>query len=105
MNLLLNAIQAIPERGTIKVAVGASSGDVWISIADNGVGIAEDKLGRIFDPFYSTRPNGTGAGLGLSLAFAAIKKHHGRIEVESTPRLGSTFRIWLPVRQPMNAAA
>ena len=105
MNLLLNAAQAIPERGRIKVAVGAAGGDVWISIADNGVGIAEDKLGRIFDPFYSTRPNGTGAGLGLSLAFAAVKKHHGRIEVESRQHFGSTFRVWLPVRQPLHAAA
>lgn len=105
MNLLLNATQAIPERGKIKVMVGSSNGDVWVSIADNGVGIAEDRLGRIFDPFYSTRPNGTGAGLGLSLAFAAVKKHHGRIEVESKERLGSTFRVWLPLRQPMHAAA
>ncbi|HEX7643408.1 MAG TPA: response regulator [Burkholderiaceae bacterium] len=105
MNLLLNAAQAIPEQGTIKVSVGSSNGDIWVSIADNGVGIAADKLGRIFDPFYSTRPNGTGAGLGLSLAFAAVKKHHGRIEVESKERMGSTFRVWLPVRQPMNAAA
>ncbi|HEX8955558.1 MAG TPA: response regulator [Burkholderiaceae bacterium] len=105
MNLLLNAAQAIPEQGKIKVAVGSSNGDVWVSITDNGVGIAPDKLGRIFDPFYSTRPNGTGAGLGLSLAFAAVKKHHGRIEVESKERMGSTFRVWLPVRQPMNAAA
>jgi two-component system NtrC family sensor kinase len=108
MNLLLNAAQAIPEaseRGKIKVAVGSADGDVWVSIADNGVGIEEDKLGRIFDPFYSTRPNGTGAGLGLSLAFAAVKKHHGRIEVESRQHFGSTFRVWLPARQPMNAAA
>ena len=105
MSLLLNAAQAIPERGKIKVAVGSINGDVWISIADNGIGIDQDKLGRIFDPFYSTRPNGTGAGLGLSLAFAAVKRHHGRIEVESTPQQGSTFRIWLPMRQPMNVAA
>ena len=106
MNLLLNAVQAIPEHGRIKVAIGTGNGgDVWIGIADNGVGIEEGKLGRIFDPFYSTRPNGTGAGLGLSLAFAAVKKHHGRIEVKSEPHMGSTFRVWLPVRQPLNAAA
>jgi two-component system NtrC family sensor kinase len=105
MSLLLNAAQAIPETGEIHVSTGSKDQEVWIDIRDNGDGIAPENLTRIFDPFYSTRLNGKGAGLGLSLSLAAIRKHHGRIEVTSTPRLGSTFRVWLPVRQPLAAEA
>jgi two-component system NtrC family sensor kinase len=105
MSLLLNAAQAIPETGEIHVSTGSKDQEVWIDIRDNGDGIAPENLTRIFDPFYSTRLNGKGAGLGLSLSLAAIRKHHGRIEVTSTPRLGSTFRVWLPVRQPLAVEA
>ena len=105
MNLLLNATQAIPEQGEITIATGSANQEIWIDIVDNGVGIAAGHLNRIFDPFFSTRPDGKGAGLGLSLAFAAVKKHHGRFEVKSAEHAGSTFRIWLPVRQPLHAAA
>ncbi|HEY8023379.1 MAG TPA: response regulator [Burkholderiaceae bacterium] len=105
MNLLLNAAQAIPGQGNITIATGVANQEVWIDVGDDGVGIAHDHLNRIFDPFFSARPGGKGAGLGLSLAFAAVKKHHGRIEVKSTEHVGSNFRIWLPVRQPLHAAA
>jgi len=105
MNLLLNAVQAIPEKGQIAISTGIANQEIWIDIADNGVGIAPAHMNRIFDPFFSTRPDGKGAGLGLSLAFAAVKKHHGRFEVKSAEHAGSTFRIWLPVRQPLHAAA
>jgi len=101
MNLLLNAAQAIPETGEIQIATGSNDHEVWIDIVDNGVGIAPENLKRIFDPFYCGRPNGKGVGLGLPLALAAIRKHRGRIEVKSTPGVGSTFRVWLPVRQPV----
>jgi two-component system NtrC family sensor kinase len=104
MNLLLNAAQAISENGEIQVATGVQGQEVWIDICDNGVGIPAENLTRIFDPFYTNKPNGKGAGLGLSLALAAIRKHHGRIDVSSTPDVGSTFRVWLPVRQPVMAA-
>jgi two-component system, NtrC family, sensor kinase len=103
MNLLLNAAQAIEGSGEIRISIGHGSeaGDeIWIDIADNGVGIEPQNLTRIFDPFFSTKPTGKGAGLGLSFSFAAIKKHHGRIEVSSEPGEGCTFRVWLPVQQP-----
>jgi len=103
MNILLNAAQAIPEKGEIQIVTGIKGQEIWIDICDNGIGIAPENMTRIFDPFYTNRPNGKGAGLGLSLALAAIRKHHGRIDVTSTPNDGSTFRVWLPVRQPVMA--
>jgi signal transduction histidine kinase len=101
MNLLLNAAQAIPEAGEIQIVTGSKDQEVWIDIRDNGIGIAPENLKRVFDPFYSGRPDGKGVGLGLPLALAAVRKHHGRIEVSSTLGAGSTFRVWLPMRQPV----
>ena len=104
MNLLVNAAQAMKgdPRGTITVRTGGSSGEemVWVEIADNGSGIPKENLARIFDPFFTTKPLGQGTGLGLSLSYSIVQKHHGRIEVESEIGKGTTFRIHLPVRQP-----
>jgi len=101
MNLLINAAQAIETRGTITIRTGAHDEQIWIEIADNGKGIPPENLKRIFDPFFTTKPVGTGTGLGLSVSYSIIKKHHGRIEVESTEGKGSVFRVWLPVKQPV----
>ena len=104
MNMLLNAGQAIVERGTITVTTGRENADgteqVWIQFQDTGAGIAPDLMQRIFDPFFTTKPVGSGTGLGLSISYGIINKHHGRIDVESTPGQGASFRIVLPVRQP-----
>ncbi|AMV03517.1 histidine kinase [Xanthomonas citri pv. fuscans] len=101
MNMLLNAGQAIVERGTITVTTGRDEAEnVWIQFQDSGAGIAPDLLQRIFDPFFTTKPVGSGTGLGLSISYGIINKHHGRIDVESTPGQGASFRITLPVRQP-----
>jgi len=101
MNLLLNAGQAIVERGTITVTTGRDEAEnVWIQFQDSGAGIAPDLLQRIFDPFFTTKPVGSGTGLGLSISYGIINKHHGRIDVESVPGQGASFRIVLPVRQP-----
>ena len=108
MNLLINAAQALPgeRRGTITLRTGITSCEaVWVEVADNGSGIPAENLTRIFDPFFTTKPVGQGTGLGLSLSYGIIRKHHGRIEVESTPGVGSTFRIHLPVRQPQPRVA
>jgi len=101
MNLLINAAQAIETRGTIAIRTGTRDEQIWIEIADSGKGIPPENLNRLFDPFFTTKPVGTGTGLGLSVSFSIIKKHHGRIEVESTEGKGSVFRVWLPVRQPV----
>ncbi|MGE5470637.1 MAG: ATP-binding protein [Bacteroidota bacterium] len=100
MNLLVNAAQAIPERGRITLRSGCAGEAVWVAVSDTGSGIAPDILARIFDPFFTTKPVGKGTGLGLSVSYGIIEKHGGRIEVASQPGQGTTFTIWLPVRQP-----
>lgn len=100
MNLLINAGQAIENRGTIIIATGAENNEAWISIADTGCGMAPETLQRIFEPFYTTKQIGRGTGLGLAIAYSIIAKHHGRIEVTSQPGAGSAFRVVLPVVQP-----
>ena len=103
MNLLINAGQAIAERGTITLATGVDEDQAWISVTDSGCGIPNDALQRIFDPFFTTKPIGRGTGLGLAIAYRIVAKHHGHIEVRSRPGFGSTFRVVLPVRQPASA--
>jgi PAS domain S-box-containing protein len=111
MNLLVNAAQAIEGKGKITIASGLladqdvpaeGAGDyhrpsVWIEIGDTGKGIPAENLARIFDPFFTTKPVGQGTGLGLSLAWSIIQKHHGSLTVDSTVGVGTTFRITLPV--------
>ncbi len=99
MNLLVNASHAIEERGTITLRTGQTGEEVWIEVADSGKGIAPEHMQKIFDPFFTTKPVGEGTGLGLSLSYGIIQKHHGRIEVQSEVGKGTTFRICLPVRQ------
>lgn len=105
MNLLLNAGQAIDDQGVISVRTGHEPGQVWVEVGDNGGGIAPEALQRIFDPFFTTKAVGKGTGLGLSISYGIVAKHHGRIEVDSTPQSGSRFRVILPVRQPQASAA
>ena len=99
MNLLVNAGQAIEGRGTITLRTGREEERGWVEVSDTGKGIEAENLKRIFDPFFTTKPVGKGTGLGLSLSYGIIKKHHGQIEVKSTPGQGTTFRVWLPLRQ------
>jgi len=99
MNMLVNAAQAIEKDGTITVRSGTSGDEVWMEVEDTGKGISPEHLNRIFDPFFTTKPVGKGTGLGLSLSYGIVQKHNGRIEVKSEVGKGSTFRVWLPVKQ------
>jgi len=99
MNLLVNAAHAMEQRGVITIRTGAEQGWVWVEISDTGKGIAPEHLKRIFDPFFTTKPVGSGTGLGLSLSYGIVEKHGGRIEVDSEPGKGTTFRVWLPMHQ------
>ncbi|MCJ8168666.1 ATP-binding protein [Atopomonas sediminilitoris] len=99
MNLLVNAAHAIEEFGTIHLRAGIEGEQAWFEVQDTGKGIQPQHLSRIFDPFFTTKPIGKGTGLGLSLSYTIIEKHHGHIEVDSTPGVGTRFRVWLPIKQ------
>ncbi|WP_435749795.1 PAS domain S-box protein [Thauera sp. AutoDN2] len=102
MNLLVNAAHAMgDDRGTIRISSrSVDEAHVAVEVSDNGCGIPKDIQKRIFDPFFTTKPIGKGTGLGLSLSYGIVQKHHGRIELESAPGAGTTFRVILPVSQP-----
>jgi two-component system NtrC family sensor kinase len=104
MNMLVNAAHAIEEKGVITLRSGKESDQVWVEIADTGNGVPPENLNRIFDPFFTTKPVGKGTGLGLSLSYSIVQKHHGHIDVTSEVGMGTTFRVWLPIRQPESAA-
>lgn len=98
MNLLVNAAQAIDERGIITLRSGVEGDWVWMEVADTGKGMTAEVRRRIFEPFFTTKPVGKGTGLGLSLSYdIVVKKHGGRIDVASEPGRGTTFRVWLPL--------
>lgn len=99
MNMLVNAAHAIEERGAITIRTHQMD-DAWISIeiSDTGKGIEKAHINKLFDPFFTTKPVGKGTGLGLSLAHGIVTKHGGRIEVESEPGKGTTFRVVIPVK-------
>ena len=99
MALMLNAVDAMNDGGTLTVRSRRSSGrhEAMIEVVDTGSGIAPDRIARIFDPFYTTKPPGKGTGLGLSIAYGIVHDHGGRIDVESEIGRGSVFRVVLPV--------
>ncbi len=97
-NVILNAIDALPMSGVLRMRVWKCPREVHVVIADNGHGIADDALGRIFEPFVTYKENGT--GLGLSISKSIVESHRGRIGVRSSVRPGRTgtvFRISLPL--------
>jgi two-component system NtrC family sensor kinase len=102
LNLLVNAAQAIPERGTITLRTTGNGDRVSIAVADNGIGMPPEVRDRIFDPFFTTKPIGKGTGLGLSVAYGIIEKHGGRIDIDTAPGEGTTFTVTLPVARPKN---
>ncbi len=96
LNLLLNAADACGGRGTVRVGVEPRGAEVRVSIADNGTGILESDRAHLFTPFFTTKDQGKGVGLGLFISESIARAHDGRIEVESTPGKGSTFTVCLP---------
>jgi signal transduction histidine kinase len=97
MNLLVNAGQAIRERGTIRIRTRQVGDAVQVDIADTGVGIPAENLPKIFDPGFTTKGVGIGTGLGLSISYRIIQEHRGTIDVHSGPE-GTTFTIRLPLQ-------
>jgi signal transduction histidine kinase len=96
MNLLANACDAAPAGGNIWVRTEGQGTDACVTIRDDGPGIPPENLGRIFEPFFTTKAVGSGTGLGLAIAHGIVAAHGGRIDVESAPGAGATFRVILP---------
>jgi signal transduction histidine kinase/CheY-like chemotaxis protein len=108
-NLISNAEQAIgvsSDSGSLRISAALKDGKIVLDFSDDGPGIAPENIGKIFDPFFTTRRPSGGTGLGLTISQAIVKEHGGKIEVESTPGAGATFRVLLPVaiEEPPQAA-
>jgi two-component system, NtrC family, sensor kinase len=98
VNILLNASHAMPQRGELRIVSGIDSASsiVYVSISDTGHGIPEENMKKIFDPFFTTKEN-SGTGLGLSVSYGIISSHGGKIEVQSSVGVGTTFTVKLPI--------
>jgi signal transduction histidine kinase len=95
-NLTLNAVQAMPNGGTLTISTGVADGEVYFRFRDTGVGISPSDEKRVFDAFFTTKPPGQGTGLGLAVCRALVSQHHGRMTVDSELGSGSSFTVWLP---------
>ncbi|HZR84657.1 MAG TPA: ATP-binding protein [Candidatus Binatia bacterium] len=109
MNLIANACDAIDGAGEIFVDVAERDAAVVVAIRDSGRGIPREQLERIFDPFFTSKDVGEGTGLGLAIVHGIVAAHGGRVEVDSAPGAGSTFRVFLPcvpaARQVLSSGA
>jgi two-component system, NtrC family, sensor histidine kinase HydH len=94
LNLILNAIQAVEKQGRVEVSITHSGHEARVTVKDNGRGIPPDKLKNVFEPFYTTKPGGT--GLGLPIAQRIVAEHGGKLVIESTPGAGTTATVILP---------
>jgi len=97
INILLNAIASMPNGGLLTLTLDRDGDEVLVHVIDTGIGIDAADIGKIFDPFYTRSPVGKGTGLGLSICYSIIQQHHGRIEVESAPGIGTCFVVHLPL--------
>ena len=96
LNMIINSIQAMPEKGTLTISSRLIGEKIHIKFADTGIGIPKDKLEKIFDPGYTTKGVGVGTGLGLSICYKIMQEHNGEIKVKSKLNKGTTFEIILP---------
>jgi two-component system, NtrC family, sensor kinase len=103
-NLLVNAAHAITHHGSITVRTWHEEEHALLTIADTGHGIPDDVLNKIFDPFFTTKTVGKGTGLGLTISYDIVRKHGGEITVTSSPGVGTTFTIKLPLSGPGSEA-
>lgn len=103
VNLVVNAIQAMPGGGTLTIATEREGDAVVLTVEDTGVGMSADVLSKVFMPFFTTKAVGEGTGLGLSVVHGIVTAHGGRIEVESKPGRGARFRVLLPIAGPAEA--
>jgi len=100
MNLCINAVQAMPDGGTLTLRTRANGERMAFEIEDTGPGIARQHLDRIWDPFFTTKPPGRGTGLGLSITQRAVERHGGAIDVQTEIGKGTRFIVELPLHGP-----
>ncbi len=98
INLIKNALQSMTTGGMLTLVTGVNEDEIWFSVTDTGSGIAPNKIRSIFEPLETTKSSGT--GLGLMIVHRIVSAHRGRIHVESSEGKGSTFRVYLPLREP-----
>lgn len=101
VNILVNAAQAMVDKGKIVIRTWLEAGKIFVAISDNGPGIPEEIRNRLFEPFFTTKEVGKGTGLGLSISYDIIKNHGGEISITSEMGRGTTFTIQIPVREPV----
>jgi signal transduction histidine kinase len=104
MNLLVNAAQAMTDKGEIRIQTAVAGEDLVVEVSDTGSGIAPEILGKIFDPFFTTKPVGRGTGLGLHIAYTIVEAHQGHLGVTSVVGQGTTFTVRLPLGGPRQPA-
>ena len=97
LNLFLNSIQAMPDGGVLSVHADCEDDFIRIEVADSGIGISSEDIDRVFDPFFTTKEIGEGTGLGLSVCYGIIERHHGSVAIDSTPGTGTTVTVRLPI--------
>jgi two-component system NtrC family sensor kinase len=103
LNLFVNARDAMPEGGELRILTDAAESKIEVLVQDTGTGISGENIRKIYDPFFTTKSAGKGTGLGLSVSYGIIQEHGGSISVESKPGVGTSFRLELPlVRKPVN---
>ncbi len=100
INLILNALDAMPAGGKLRIELARADGEAAVTVSDSGTGIKAEHLPRVFDPFFTTKGVGKGTGLGLSISYAIVKEHEGRIQIRSESGKGSTFTVFIPFDQP-----
>jgi signal transduction histidine kinase len=105
MNLLVNAVEAIDDRGAIDVVVAPAAGGAVVEVRDDGPGISAEHMDRVFEPFFTTKPVGKGTGLGLSISYSIVEAHRGTLSVAGRPEGGTVFRLWLPAHATEDVGA
>ncbi len=99
VNMLVNAAQAMPAQGQVKVVTRSEDAEVVVEVRDTGTGMPADVVKHLFEPFFTTKPVGEGTGLGLAVAHGLVLSHGGRIEVQSAVGEGTCFTVRLPKRR------
>ncbi|WP_243303573.1 PAS domain S-box protein [Geothrix oryzisoli] len=111
MNLCVNAVDAMPEPGTLTLSTrNLDGGWIEVTVKDTGIGMTKETLEKALDPFFTTKEQGKGTGLGLTMVYSTVKAHHGQVEIQSRPGLGTTVTMRFPTcadpaRQSEQAAA